>query len=225
MTTARVLAAVLGVALASTPAVAAGQSLYREGAPGANLFADNRARGVNDIVTVLISEQSTTSRAASTKSAQDTSRTASVTQFPTIFDPIAKRYITPITKQITGNSQSPSELAEQRFNLNMATSGSHQGSANIDREDKVTGQIAARVVRVLDNGNLLIEGRRSVLVNNDTQIITLSGIIRPQDVTSANTILSGQIADAEIQVEGQGLTSEAQNPGLFYRILDWLGVF
>jgi len=225
VTTARGLGAILGVTLAALPAVTAAQSLYREGGPGVYLFADNRARGVNDIVTVVIAEQSSTSRAASTKSAQDTSRTAGVTQFPTIFDPIAKKYLTGIQKTITGNGQTPSQLAEQRFNLNMATSGSHQGSANIDREDRVTGQIAARVVRVLDGGNLLIEGRRAVLVNNDTQIITLSGIIRPQDITSTNTILSSQIADAEIQVEGQGVTSEAQNPGLFYRLLDWLGVF
>jgi flagellar L-ring protein precursor FlgH len=222
---ARAITAAVVLGLAWLPAAGAAQSLYREGAAGASLFADNRARGVNDIVTILISEQSTTSRSATTKSAQDTSRASTVSQFPTIFDPIAKRYVTPLTSAITGNSQSPSELARERFNIDMNTSASHQGSANIDRADRVTAQIAARVVRVLDNGNLLIEGRRAVLLNNDTQIITISGIIRPQDVTSLNTVLSSQIADAEIQVEGRGVTAEAQNPGIFYRILDWLRIF
>jgi flagellar L-ring protein precursor FlgH len=221
----RLLAAVVVLGLAWRPAPAAAQSLYREGSGGANLFADHRARGVNDIVTIIISEQSSTSRSASTKSEQDTSRSAGVNQFPTIFDPIAKRFVTPVTSAITGNSQSPSEIARQRFNIDFNSTASHEGTANIDRSDRVTGQIAARVVRVLDNGNLMIEGRRAVLVNNDTQIITLSGVIRPQDVTALNTVLSAQIADAEIQVEGRGVTAEAQNPGIFYRILDWLRIF
>ena len=213
----------LALALGAAPATA--QSLYREGAPGASLFSDLRARGVNDIVTIIISEQSASSRSATTKTSQDTSRTAGVNQFPTVFDPIARRFVQPLTSPILGNSQSPSEAAQQRFNLDMANNASHEGKGNIDRTDKVTGQIAARVMRVLDNGNLLIEGRRAVLVNDDTQVITISGVIRPQDVTASNTILSSQIADAEIEMVGRGVTAEAQNPGFFYRILDWLKLF
>jgi flagellar L-ring protein precursor FlgH len=221
----RMATAALVLALGWLPAAAVAQSLYREGAAGASLFTDHRARRVNDIVTILITEQTSTARSAATKSAQDTSRSSGVSQFPTVFDPIARRYVTPLTSKLTGVSQSPSEVARERFNIDMSTSASHQGSASIDRADRVTGQIAARVVRVLDNGNLVIEGRRAVLVNNDTQVITLSGVIRPQDVSALNTVLSAQIADAEIQVEGRGITAEAQNPGIFYRILDWLRIF
>ena len=89
----------------------------------------------------------------------------------------------------------------------------------------MTGQIAARVVKVLDNGNMVVEGRRSVVVNNETQVITLSGVIRPEDVTSNNTILSSQVADAEIQMEGRGVLAEAQSPGILFRFLDWLNLF
>lgn len=217
-------AAALALALAGLPAAGGAQSLWREGAPGASLFVDHRARGVNDIVTILIAEQSAASRSATTKTSQDTSRTAAVNQFPTVFDPIARRFVQPLTGGLLG-SQSPSEAVRQRFNLDMNSTASHEGKGNIDSTDKVTGQIAARVVRVLDNGNLLVEGRRAVLVNNDTQVITISGMIRPQDVTAANTILSSQIADAEIEMVGRGVTAEAQNPGLFYRILDWLKLF
>jgi flagellar L-ring protein precursor FlgH len=218
-------AALAMLVVALLPAPVAAQSLYREGAPGARLFVDHRARAVNDIVTIVINEASSTSRSAATTTEQDTSRAATVRQFPTVFDPIARRYVSPVTGAITGNYQSPSELARERFNIDFNATASHEGSANIDRSDRVIGQIAARVVRVLDNGNLLIEGRRAVLVNNDTQIITISGVVRPQDVSGANTVLSSQIADAEIQVEGRGITSEAQNPGIFYRILDWLRIF
>jgi flagellar L-ring protein precursor FlgH len=211
--------------LVGLPAAGSAQSLWREGAAGASLFVDHRARGVNDIVTIIISEQSTSSRSAKTTTSQETSRSASVGQFPTVFDPLARRFVQPLTSPVLGNSQTPSELSRERFNLNMNNSASHEGTGNVDRTDAATGAIAARVVRVLDNGNLLIEGRRAVLVNNDTHIITISGVIRSQDVTAANTVLSSQIADAEIEMVGRGVTAEAQNPGLFYRILDWLRLF
>ena len=74
----------LALALAAAPGGAAAQSLYREGAAGASLFSDLRARGVNDIVTIIISEQSASSRSATTKTSQDTSRTAGVNQLPTM---------------------------------------------------------------------------------------------------------------------------------------------
>jgi flagellar L-ring protein FlgH len=222
---ATLIAAAIAVTLAGLPAAGTAQSLWREGAPGASLFVDHRARGVNDIVTILIAEQSASSRSATTKTSQDTSRSAGINQFPTVFDPLAKRFVQPLTGALTGNSQSPSEAARERFNLDMSSAASHEGKGNVDRSDRVTGQIAARVVRVLDNGNLLIEGRRAVLVNDDTQVITISGMVRQQDVSAANTVLSSQIADAEIEMVGRGVTSEAQNPGFFYRILDWLKLF
>jgi len=121
--------------------------------------------------------------------------------------------------------KTPSQFAEQDLSLDMSTSGSHTGKGNIDRSDRVSGQIPAKVVKVLDNGNMVIEGRRAVIVNDETQVFTLSGVIRPEDVTSINTVLSSQIADAEIQMVGRGVLAEAQRPGAIYRFLDWLGLF
>lgn len=199
-----VLATVLALGL-SAPAAA--QSLYRDGAPGASLFGDLRARGVNDVITILIVEQSSSSRTASTSTSKDTSRSASVSAFPTIF------------------GSAPAKFIQDRVKIGLEGKGSHDGQGAIDRSDKVTGQIAARVVKVLDNGNLLIEGRRAVLVNDDTQVITISGVVRAYDVTASNTVLSSQIADAEVQMEGKGILAEAQRPGILYRFLDWLRLF
>ena len=53
----------------------------------------------------------------------------------------------------------------------------------------------------------------------------ISGVVRPQDITGSNTVLSSQIADAEVQIVGKGVLSEAQRPGILYRLLDWLGLF
>ncbi len=210
--------------LLGLPALAAGQSLWRDGGPGAALFADHRARAINDIVTILIVEQSSSARSASTETSKETSRSTSVKEFPTLLDPISRRLVKPLVKPFLG-WRTPSQVAEEQLKLDIEGEAAHKGKGTIDRSDKVMGQIPARVVKVLDNGNLVIEGRRSVIVNDETQVITISGVIRPQDVTASNTVLSSQIADAEIQMEGKGVLAEAQRPGILYRILDWLRLF
>jgi flagellar L-ring protein precursor FlgH len=189
---------------AATPADA--QSLYRERATAVSLFTDHRAHAVNDIVTILIVEQSSSAREANTKIDKTTSRKASVSVFPTVWEQLARFVV-------------------DDLKLDMSQIGAHEGRGNIDRSDTVTGRIPAKVVKVLENGNMVLEGRRAVLVNNETQVITLSGIIRPQDVTGGNTVLSSQVADAEIQMVGRGVLAEAQRPGILYRFLDWLHLF
>jgi flagellar L-ring protein precursor FlgH len=216
------VAALCMLLTAATPAAA--QSLWREGAMGASLFTDPKARAVNDILTVLIVESSSSSRSADTKVSESTSRTAGVNKFPTILDPISDKVVSPLTKPWLGY-QKPSEVMERRLGLDLSGNAAHEGKGNIDRSDKVSGQIAARVVKVLDNGSLVIEGRRAVLVNDETQVITISGVVRPQDISGSNTVLSSQIADAEIQMTGRGVLAEAQKPGILYRILDWLKLF
>lgn len=202
--------ALAGLALLA-PAVATrveAQSLWREGAAGANLFADDRAHAVNDIVTIVIAEQSSSSRTADTKTSKASKRTAAINDFPGLgLTTVRNAYLAGLLK------------------YDVANNASHEGKGNIDRTDTVTGRIAARVVKVLDNGLLLIEGRRAVLVNDETQTITISGLVRPQDITGANTVLSSQIADAEIQMVGRGVLAEAQRPGILYRLLDWLRLF
>jgi flagellar L-ring protein precursor FlgH len=213
------------VALLALPGAASAQSLWREGVSAGTLFADHRARGVNDLVTILIVENSSSSRSATTKSQEDTSRTTAVNEFPTLFDPLARVTVRGAGKEVFGKFQAPSEIAEHRLGLRLSGAAKHEGKGSIDRSDKVSGSVAARVVKVLDNGNLIIEGRRAVLVNDESQIITISGMIRPQDISGSNTVLSSQISDAEIQMVGRGLLAEAQRPGILYRLLDWLKLF
>jgi flagellar L-ring protein precursor FlgH len=202
--------AVVLLALAAgltTAAPVSAQSLWRDGGQGGQLFADHRARAVNDIVTIIVVEQSTQSRSANTTTSKSTNRTASINDFPFLALP----------------TRNAAAAANMRFDI--AGEAEHEGKGSIDRSDRLTAQIPARVVKVLDNGNLVIEGRRAVLVNDETQTATISGVVRPQDITGANTVLSSQLADAEVQIVGRGVLSEAQRPGLLYRLLDWLGLF
>lgn len=217
-----VLAAVVALVVGGA-APAAAQSLWRDGGAG-SLFADHRARAVNDIVTILIVEQAASSVSADTSTSKESSRTAGVARFPTLFDAAARKAVKPVTKPVVGY-EDPSKFLEGSLNLDLSGRAGHQAKGSVDRSARVTGSIAARVVRVLDNGHLLVEGRRAVVVNNETQVITISGVVRPQDVTAANTVLSTQIADAEVQMEGKGILAEAQKPGILFRLLDWLNLF
>src|SRR5690606_40090483 len=82
------------------------------------------------------------------------------------------------------------------------------------RGGSLNARMTAQVVDVLPNGNLLIEGRQTIIVNEEEQISVVSGIVRPQDIAPDNTVLSTFIADATITYSGTGPIAEKQKPGL-----------
>jgi flagellar L-ring protein precursor FlgH len=89
----------------------------------------------------------------------------------------------------------------------------------------MTASITARVMDVTPEGNLYIRGTREVKVNNETQYITLTGMIRPEDISPDNTILSSYIADAKIAYAGSGSVSDKQRPGWLMRAVDFIWPF
>lgn len=186
----------------SAVGTAGGQSVW---SAANSPYADHRARAVNDIVTVVIGESSESKRSAQTKTSKENSVQAGLGSFPGVL------HIEAVLKKI--------------FKIDASAKSAHEGKGNIDRSDSVTATITARVVKVFENGNLLIEGRRAVAVNDETQYLVLSGVIRPQDVGVDNMISSTKVADAEIHMEGSGILAEKQRPGMLQRVLDWLWLF
>ena len=104
-------------------------------------------------------------------------------------------------------------------------SNSFSGTGATSRGDRMTASITARVIDVKPNGNLLIEGSREIRVNAETQIIILSGLIRPTDISPDNTILSSYIGDARIEYVGTGALSDKQRPGWLSRAADFVWPF
>jgi flagellar L-ring protein precursor FlgH len=102
---------------------------------------------------------------------------------------------------------------------------SFDGSGETSRNETMTASITARVMEVTPNGNLFIKGTRQVKVNNENQIITLTGLIRPVDVSPDNTVLSSYIADAKIEYTGSGPVSDKQRPGWLLRAIDFVWPF
>jgi len=158
------------------------------------LFADLRARAVGDIVTILVTESSSATTQAATSNSKDSSAEADEGSGLLRFLP----------------------LFGFRYGDN------YEAKGKTSRSNVFTARVTATVIEVLPSGNLRIEGRRSLSVNAEDQVLVLRGTIRPEDVSPANTILSSEIADAEIKIEGFGPAARKQKPGILTRLFDWL---
>src|SRR5690606_17736037 len=98
----------------------------------------------------------------------------------------------------------------------------YRGGGSTTRGGSLNARMTAMVVDVLPNGNLVIEGRQTIIVNEEEQLIVVSGIVRPQDIAPDNTVLSTFVADATITYHGTGPLGDRQEPGLLTRLLNWL---
>ena len=170
-----------------------------------SLFTDNKARFVNDIITIVIVESSSGQNTASTNTSKDTKTSAGISA------------MLGLDKQITNNNPSMGGS----ISIGGTNSNSLKGAGDTSRGGTLQATITAKVVRVLDNGNLLIEGRRQLTLNEEDQFIVMTGIIRPDDITIDNQISSSLIADARIVYTGNGVLHDKQRPGWLTRILDW----
>ncbi|MFP4528978.1 MAG: flagellar basal body L-ring protein FlgH [Candidatus Kapaibacterium sp.] len=96
------------------------------------------------------------------------------------------------------------------------------GRGRTSRNESIRSRLSARVVEVVDNGNLSIEGTRTTQINGETQTIVIRGIVRPVDVLPNNSVYSYNILDLTLLIEGEGSVTETQEPGLitkFFRLL------
>ena len=176
------------------------------------LFEDTKAREVGDIVTVLLNESATSSQTATT----DTSKSSSLAM---------------TTGAVLGL---PSNMGVNNF-LGMGSPFNPQASATneransgtgtVSREGTLTGTLAATIVAINENGNFEIAGKRSVTVNNEEQLMLLTGVIRPSDVNYDNTINSSLIANAAISYSGEGVVSDEQRVGWLMRALSYVWPF
>jgi len=192
--------------------------------PGENarnsLFADHKARGVNDIVTILIEESSSGSNSANTSTGRDTETLAGVSSLLG-----AERQIARSNKDLTDGEDIYSAGLLPSIKVGGSSSNSLTGKGETSRDGELKAKITARVIRELPNGNLAIEGRRRLAINAEDQYIVVSGIIRPEDITSDNVISSQYIADAKIVYTGNGVVNDKMRPGWMTRVVDWAWPF
>lgn len=183
--------------------IANANSLWRPGARA--FFRDQRAAQVGDILTVLVSIRDEAQLANSSTRSRDNSESLGLPAMLGLESSI---------NRILPNSVSASNLVSGN-----STSGS-TGAGQIQRTETVTLRVAATVTQVLPNGNLVLGGRQEVRVNNELRDLGITGVIRPQDIQSDNTVRHDRLAEARIAYIGRGMISDVQQPRYGQQLLD-----
>jgi len=178
----------------------AGNSLWHD---TASLYEDNKARRLNDLVTINVLENMTGSGAADTNAGKTSTVGAGITNF----------FGMPLSGSINGGRYTPTPT------LTAAYADTFKGTGATNRSGNLIGTITARVVAVMSNGNLRLESKKEITINNEKQILILRGMVRPDDIAIDNTVLSSRVADAEVFFVGDGVLQEKQRPGWLGRIV------
>ncbi len=163
-----------------------------------SLFSDVKANKVGDILTVLVFEDSRASQSVETKTDKSTSFSTS-----------------------GGPGIGPLDFIPL-FGADGQNSNSFDGKGENSRKGSLRARMSVTVVEVRANGDLVIQGSRTVGINGDRETLTLTGVVRQRDVTPSNTIDSYLIADAQIAYAGKGNANTGSRPGFFTRFLNWL---
>lgn len=163
-----------------------------------DLGRDLRASRIDDIVTIVVAESASAVSTGSTKSARQSTAVHSV-------------------NGLFGQTRATGPFANL---LNTSGKQSLDGQATTSRENTLNATISARVVSVLPNGYLVLEGNKDVVVNSEHQLVTVRGVARPFDLTPQNTVGSNQLAELDIRIDGKGVVNDAiRRPFFLYRLL------
>lgn len=188
----------------------AGESLWKRARAHENLFADKKAREVGDILTIIVVENAQASDSTETSMGKEQDVTMGITNF---FNAGGKLF----------GTDRNGEVRWPRGTLD--ASNQFESSGDLARQSKMTAQISAVVRAVEPNGNLVVEGRRTIFLDKEKKNIVITGVVRPEDISADNKVPSSAIADAQIIYEGFGPITDSTKPGLLSSILRWLPIF
>ena len=160
-----------------------------------SLVAEDKAAHVGDVLTVIVQEAASASSSADLR-AERSFRVAA---------------------QMTASKAEPYSAAA-------ATDTRSDGVGRTQRSGRLLAQLSVSVTDVKENGDLLVRGEQSLRINGEEQLITLTGVVRPRDISEGNTVVSSRIADAKIQFHGKGFVARQSRPGWLARFFSLLGL-
>jgi flagellar L-ring protein precursor FlgH len=201
------LGLLLGLLLFLPAAPARADSLWKDDV-AKPMYADKRAARVGDIVTILVQENTTATKANSTATSKTSSVDSSIASF--LYSPAASGLLT----------QKGSLPA-----LKFSGASTFAGGGTINNSEQIISSVAVRVVDVLPNRNLIIEGTRQNSFGDEQQTVVLRGTIRQDDIMANNTVYSYNISDATIKIVSKGTITESQRKGWFHRLWDKFSPF
>lgn len=175
-----------------------GGSLWRSGAPLADLARDPKAAQIDDLVTVLVFENASAVARGTTKTSRESAAQYSA-------------------GAVFGPTKAAGPLANM---LSLGGGQSLDGEGATTRSATLTTTLSARVAGVLPNGYLILEGTKTLTVNSEAQVVTIRGIARPIDVAPGNVLRSDRLAQLEVKINGKGVIGDAvRRPNFLYRLL------
>ncbi len=180
-------------------------SLWRSGSRA--FFKDQRAAQVGDVLTVLVNIADTADLANATAATRAGAEQAGLPNFLGL------------------EAQLPKLIAKGLDVKNLVSTNStnnNTGTGSIKRAETVTLRLAGEVTQVLPNGNLVVTARQEVRVNSELRELTVSGVVRPQDIASDNTVTHDRMAEARIAYGGRGTLTDVQQPRYGQQVLDAL---
>lgn len=187
--------------------VASASSVWNNGSDR-SMFADRKAAAKGDILTVVVAESAAATNSQSKKSTRESALEDAVSRF--LFSPAASSFG-------THNGELPA--------LGLGGKANASGGGDVSSNQSLTSRAAVLVTDVMPNGNLVIQGVRVVTFSGETQYVVLHGLVRPDDITPANTLLSSNIADARVEFVAEGALSDAQKRGWLSRLYEKLRPF
>ena len=203
----KILSTFAFIALLST-AFAADDSLHMV----AQMYGSGKARNIGDLVTISINESSSSTKAESLSTDKSASKTATS-------DILSKNI-----QEDNGLFKLLNDYATLK-GLTISSTSNFAGSGNASTSENLSAQITARVVDVLPNGTLVIKGERRVKMKHEEVHIVMTGIIRGRDISKTNIINSNKISDAHIYYETSGDVTDGTQPGILWRIFQYINPF
>ena len=191
-----------------------GGSLWQARSSFNGLFIDTKARNIGDIVTVKIDESAKASNKANTETERTSGLEAGIEKVFGFEDWWQDEILPDV------NGKWPKINPFGNPSVKGFLKSEFEGDGETSRSGNLEAFITCRVVDVMANGNLKIVGTREVMVNHENQLIILSGVIRPRDISDTNVILSTFISDAKIAYSGSGVVDDRQRPGWLANLLN-----
>ncbi len=163
------------------------------------LFADLKARRVGDLLTIVLNESTNAAKTAVTKT---TKTTAVANTGPTIFGKTITTKGVPI------------------LNTTMNGADSFDGEGSSAQSNSLAGSLTVTVIEVQGNGNLVVQGDKTLKLNQGDEFVHIAGVIRPADIATNNTVTSDKLADAHISYSGKGVVNSANQMGWLARFFN-----
>lgn len=183
-------------------------SLWQESRAGNELFRDDRAWQPMDLITIVVTERSEGKKEANTEVKQKTTVEAAIESL--------LGYQTDLEQGLEGKNKGDVDPASL---IGASTQNDFKGEGKTNRKGSLTARISAMVAEVLPSGILRVEGKKIISVNSEEQIMVISGLVRPKDITSENEVDSSKIAQLRVDYYGEGTVGESQVGGWLGRIM------